>query len=64
MVSAPEYDISGHLLNINAPISGRNNINDIVRIILSIPQATIVLDGIYDNRDMEYLDICILNELD
>lgn len=61
MVGATKYDISGHLWNINASIAGRS---DVIEIISSIPQAIIVLDGIYNNKDTEYIDVCTLDVLD
>ncbi len=61
MVSSPEYDISGHLWNANASIAGRS---DVIEIISSIPQAIIVLDSIYYNKDMEYKDAYALDVLE
>ena len=45
----------------NALIAGRS---DIIKIFSTIPKAIIVLDGIYDNKDMEYVDAYALNILE
>jgi hypothetical protein len=63
LASTPEFDISGHLWNVNAPFAGgdwKHNLADFLSI---VPEAPVVLDAVYKNQDEEYLDACVLDRI-
>jgi hypothetical protein len=55
LVSAPYYDVAGHLWSTNAAIAGYEG--DGLRELLAVaPDAPVLLDAVYADQDEEYLD--------
>jgi hypothetical protein len=62
-VAAPEKDIYETLWNINKPIHNFPGKQELNQLLLTHPGSIWVLDGIYGNKDEEYLDIKFLENL-
>ena len=62
LVSGLKKDLEGKYWNQNVPVFACNDKENVMRIIGKIPQAPIVLDGIYKNQDEEYLDARVLDK--
>ena len=56
-VSMPGHDIQGKLWNINKPIFGSTDHRTLKQVLMACPGADFILDGIYHDKDEEYLDI-------
>ncbi|MFA7491617.1 MAG: TIM barrel protein, partial [Mariniphaga sp.] len=57
LVSAPETDPYGKLWNVNMPIHNFPNKQAIKQVLGTISDCVLLLDGIYDDKNEEYLDI-------
>ena len=62
-VSAPEKDIYGKLWNINLPLFKYNQMGDARTILRMAKDKMLLLDGLYVDKDEEYLDIKNLEEI-
>jgi hypothetical protein len=62
-VSAPEKDIYGKLWNINLPLYKYDQMEDAGSILRKAKDKILLLDGLYVDKDEEYLDIKNLEEL-
>ena len=60
LVSAPEVDNYGVLWNVNCPIYRYSNHNAMKELFDSVSESTMILDGMYPDKDQEYLDIKII----
>jgi len=63
LVSAPGFDVAGHLWDVNgrlAPYDGKEEIAGILDI---APDVPMILDAVYDSVDEEYLDATALRGL-
>ncbi len=56
-VCAPEHDIQGKLWNINKPVYACPDKQKMKNLLQAYPGKVYILDGIYKNKDEEYLDI-------
>lgn len=65
IVSAPEYDIHGHLWNMNLPVNKwTGDYNAFAALIKSLPAGVqFIMDGNYTSQDDEYLDIKMINNI-
>ena len=63
LVSAPETDPYGKLWNMNMPIHNFSNKQAIKQVLGSISDCVLLLDGIYDDKNEEYLDIKSIRNL-
>ncbi len=63
LVSAPARDIGGKLWSTHAPVAGSGFEKTINALLATVPEAPIVYDAVYRNRDEEYLDsrVCLLD---
>ena len=62
-IGAPEKDIYGKLWNLNMPLHKYGHYEDIRSILQEAKDKTLLLDGLYDDEDEEYLDIKKMEEL-
>jgi hypothetical protein len=62
-IGAPEKDIFGKLWNMNLPLYKYGKNEELRSVLQGAKDKTLLLDGLYDNKDEEYLDIKNLNEL-
>lgn len=63
LISAPEKDIFGTLWNISKPISDYPDQQALKKLLMSNPESALVLDGIFNGPDDEYLDIKTIEKL-
>jgi hypothetical protein len=63
LVAAPEYDLAEMLWNLNGVLSEYKNKDQIASFLRIAPEAPIVLDGIYRDRDQEYNDARVIADL-
>jgi hypothetical protein len=62
-IGAPEKDIYGKLWNLNMPLHKYGHYEYMRSILQEAKDKTLLLDGLYDDRDEEYLDIKKMEEL-
>jgi len=62
-IGAPEKDINGKLWNLNLPLFKYKHNEDVRSVLQLAKDKTLVLDGLYNDKDEEYLEIKNLEEL-
>ena len=63
LASAPDFDIGGHLWNVNAPLASGNWEHALADFFSIAPDAPVALDAVYKNQSEEYLDACVLDRI-
>ena len=56
LVSAPAHDVAGRMWSTNAPIAGYGEAERLAQLLATAPDAPALLDAVYANQDVEYLD--------
>ncbi len=59
-ISAPEVNNYGKVWNVNCPVYRYSNQKVMKELLDSVSESTMILDGIYPDKDQEYLDIKII----
>lgn len=62
LISGLKKDVGGNYWNQNVPIYKAANQDVILKIISAVPHIPLLLDGVYKNKDEEYLDAQILSK--
>jgi len=62
LVSASNRDIGGAVWNRNAPVAGSGQEEEVLKALKQAPEAPIVFDAVYRNRDEEYRDASLLEQ--
>lgn len=60
LAGAPAYDAAGVLWTTNAPLAGRLSEDAFASIVEAAPDAPVLFDVVYQNRDDEYRDACFV----
>jgi hypothetical protein len=63
LISQSETDVAGYIWNENAPVRGYLNPQNLAKLLQSVPEALVVFDAVYKNKDEEYLDSMFLRSL-
>jgi hypothetical protein len=63
LVNTPRMDAAGRVWNANAPVCGYQDTQSLGKMLAIVPQAPVVFDVVYKNRDEEYLDAKCLQEI-
>jgi len=63
LVSAPRYDLSNRLWNLNSSIQSYDKLNDLERIVDVANRLPVISDVIFDNKDEEYIESVALDKL-
>ncbi len=62
-VAAPERDLYGSLWNVNNPITGWSDLKTLKLLLSANPESSLILDGIYNSQDEEYLDVTAIDNI-
>ena len=63
LVGAPAKDLSGTLYTITNPIHEFSDTGALKQLLTVNPQRALILDGLYQTKDQEYLDIRTIEEM-
>ena len=63
LAAAPGHDVAGRLWNTNAPIATFDRQEDLARILAAAPNAAIIFDAVYGDKDAEYQDARAMERL-
>jgi hypothetical protein len=63
LVSTPRVDIAGQVWSANGRICGYRDSQSLASVLAVAPDAPLVLDALYTNRDEEYMDAKVLQEI-
>jgi UDP-N-acetylglucosamine:LPS N-acetylglucosamine transferase len=62
-ISAPELDNYNKIWNTNSPVHRYSDLNEVKALLKSVSGCALILDGIYPDKDAEYLDVKVINNL-
>lgn len=62
-VAAPEKDLYGSLWNVNGRVTGCTDLQSLKTLLSANPESALILDGIYDSQDEEYLDAATVESI-
>jgi len=63
MIGQPAFDVQGRLCSIHRPIADMANHAQLAQLLTMAPNAPLIFDVLYENRDAEYRDASTVEKL-